>query len=257
MPKLNENPELYFLHFGMVIGAFLYPVWLFQGLEKMKYITFIDVGIKGFFTLSIFFLIKEPADFLIVPIIYSLSSIVSGLIALTFAYQKFNLKFKVPSFIKIKNYFIEGWHIFISNIGINLYTNGTIFILGFLTNNTVVGYFAAAEKIVRAARKIYAPIGQALFPSVGYRIQKDRNKAVNFIKKSSLIISLIMLIISSFMFFYAKDVVQFILGSQYDNSIVLLKVMSFIPLTYSINNILGVQTLINLGLGKIYGIVIQ
>ena len=42
--KFNENWELYFITFGMVFGSVIYPVWLFQGLEKMKYITYLDVG---------------------------------------------------------------------------------------------------------------------------------------------------------------------------------------------------------------------
>lgn len=257
IPKLKEYSTLYYLHFGMVIGAFLQPIWLFQGLEKMKYITFIDVGIKSLFTLSVFFLITGPEDFLIVPVIYSSSSLLTGFTALIFAYKKFNLRISVPSISNFKRYLFEGWHIFISNIGINLYTNGTIFILGFVTNNSIVGYFAATEKIVRAIRKLYAPIGQALFPSIGYRLENDRTKGIEFIRKSGTIISIIMLIISCLIFIYANEIVLLLLGKQYDQSIILLKIMSFIPLTYSVNNILGVQMLINLGFGKIYGIIIS
>lgn len=257
IPKLKEYSTLYYLHFGMVIGSFLQPLWLFQGLERMKYITIIDVGIKTVFTLSLFFFISGPEDFLVVPIIYSLSSITSGLFTLIFAYKKFNLRISIPPFSTIKDYIFDGWHIFVSNLGVNLYTNGTIFILGFITNNTTVGYFAATEKIVRAMRKLYAPIGQALFPSIGYRIEKDKTQGIDFLRKSGTIISIIMLIISSLIFLYAKDIVTLLLGNQYNQSIILLKIMAFIPFTYTINNLIGVQMLVNLGHGKIYGIIIS
>ena len=241
----------------MVIGSFIQPIWLFQGLEKMKYVTIIDVVIKSIFTVILFIFITGPEDFLRVPIIYSLSSLTSGFFSLIFAYKKFNLNISIPRFAKIKDYLIDGWHIFISNIGVNLYTNGTIFILGFITNNTIVGYFAATEKIIRAVRKLYAPIGQALFPSVGHRIKIDKRQGIKFIRKSGSLIGLMMLIISSLLFLFAKEIIAIILGDQYSQSIVLLRIMAFIPFTYSINNIIGVQLLINLGYGKIYGTIVS
>lgn len=257
IPKLKEYSLLYYTHFGMVIGSFIQPIWLFQGLEKMKYVTIIDVGIKSVFTLSIFIFIKGPEDFLRVPLIYSLSSLTSGFFALILAYKKFNLSISIPRFSIIKNYLIDGWHIFISNIGVNLYTNGTIFILGFVTNNTTVGYFAATEKIIRAVRKLYAPIGQSLFPSIGHRIKINKRQGIKFIRKSGFLIGFMMMITSSLLFFFAKEIITIILGDQYSQSITLLRIMAFIPLTYSINNIIGVQLLINLGYGKIYGTIVS
>lgn len=257
IPKLKEHSLLYYIHFGMVIGSFIQPIWLFQGLEKMKYVTIIDVGIKSVFTLSIFIFIKGPEDFLRVPLIYSLSSLTSGFLALILAYKKFNLSISIPRFSVITNYLIDGWHIFISNIGVNLYTNGTIFILGFVSNNTTVGYFAATEKIIRAVRKLYAPIGQALFPSIGHRIKINKRQGIKFIRKSGFLIGFMMIITSSLLFFFAKEIITIILGDQYSQSITLLRIMAFIPLTYSINNIIGVQLLINLGYGKIYGIIVS
>lgn len=257
IPKLQEHSILYYVHFGMVIGSFVQPIWLFQGLEKMKYVTIIDMAIKSIFTLSLFILIRGSEDFLRVPIIYSLSSLTSGFITLIFAYRKFKLSISIPRFSIVKDYLADGWHIFISNIGVNLYTNGTILILGFLTNNTIVGYFAATEKIIRAVRKLYAPIGQALFPSIGYRIQIDRRKGIGFIRKSGILIGIMMLIVSFLLFLFAKDIIILVLGHQYTQSIILLRITAFIPFTYSINNIIGVQLLINLGHGKIYGTIIS
>lgn len=257
IPKLKEHSLLYYTHFGMVIGSFIQPIWLFQGLEKMKYVTIIDVGIKSVFTLSIFIFIKGPEDFLRVPLIYSLGSLTSGFLALILAYKKFNLNISIPRFSIIRNYLIDGWHIFISNIGVNLYTNGTIFILGFVTNNSTVGYFAATEKIIRAVRKLYAPIGQALFPSIGNRIKINKRQGIKFIIKSGFLIGFIMMITSSLLFFFAKEIITIILGDQYSQSITLLRIMAIIPLTYSINNIIGVQLLINLGYGKIYGTIVS
>ena len=52
--KFSQHWQVYFITFGVVIGQVLYPVWLFQGMERMKYITYLNIGAKVFFTICVF-----------------------------------------------------------------------------------------------------------------------------------------------------------------------------------------------------------
>mgnify|MGYP000562798172 CR=1 FL=1 len=47
--EFRDNWDLYFITFGMVVGSVIYPVWLFQGMEKMKYISILNIIAKSIF----------------------------------------------------------------------------------------------------------------------------------------------------------------------------------------------------------------
>ncbi|UFS55401.1 oligosaccharide flippase family protein [Comamonadaceae bacterium M7527] len=142
--KFSQHWQVYFLTFGMVIGQVLFPVWLFQGMERMKYITYFNIGAKVFFTLCIFILLKEKADYLLVPLLTSMGFIVAGIWSLYLVRKQFNVRFVWQTAATIKFQLVEGWHVFFSSMAISLYTISTTFILGLFTNNICCGLFRSS-----------------------------------------------------------------------------------------------------------------
>ena len=59
IPKLKVNSNIYYLNFGVVIGQGLFPGWFFQGIQRMKFVTIINILAKLIFTLLIFFIVNR------------------------------------------------------------------------------------------------------------------------------------------------------------------------------------------------------
>ena len=72
--KFSKEFELYIYFFGMVVGNVLFPVWFFQGMERMKYITAVNFMSKFIFTLAIFIFISPKPFWIFSSIFFSVSS---------------------------------------------------------------------------------------------------------------------------------------------------------------------------------------
>ena len=66
-PTYRESCLIFTLTYGMAVYDVLFPQYLFQGLEKMKYATFVVVMVKSFFIVLIFALVKDSSDLYLVP----------------------------------------------------------------------------------------------------------------------------------------------------------------------------------------------
>jgi len=243
--------KTYFIMFvfglGIVIGDMLNPVWLFQGMEKMRYVTIVNFISKLIFTALIFIFIKKSSDYKFILLINSVGYLISGFISIYIAKKQFQIFFIKPDLNDLKLQMKSGFSLFASTIGTNLYSNANVFILSFFVSNYYVGIYAAAEKVIKGLQSLTSPITQALFPHVGYAL-KDisiKNRLL-IIKKISLYSVLTLIIPCVFVFIWSDMIVDVIAGKNFADSVLLVKIMSPVILIGTLNFILGVVGLVNL-----------
>jgi PST family polysaccharide transporter len=239
-----------------VLGNTLFPVWIFQGVEKMKYITIINVIIKALFVIPVFIFIKKQQDYVYSPLINSSGFLASGIIGFYLAVKIFRIKLMLPTMAQIAGQFREGWYIFISTIAISIYTVSNTFILGLFANNTVVGYYSAAEKIVKAVQGIIGPVSQAVYPHISRLVSESKSSAMAFLKKLLLIIGTGTFLLSAALFVFAEQIVTFVLGPEYGRSVMILRILAFLPFIIGLSNVFGILGLMNFGEQKNFSKVI-
>ncbi len=250
IPKFSADYPIYLGTYLFVFGSVLFPVWFFQGMEQMKYITIINIGVKALWLVSIFVFIKSSADVLTLVFLNSGSLIIIGVISLIVIKKKFNVFFKRPLAKEIKRQLSEGWYYFVSTASITLYTNSNIFILGLFTNNEVVGYFAAADKLRMAIQGLFGNAAQTVFPHLSLMFKESKIKAVRFVKKYLRLSLLAAAIVTLTVFIFSREIVIVILGQNYLSSLPVFRVILFLPIIILISNIYGIQVMLNLGYKK-------
>jgi len=243
IPKFGNEWLICLFTFGMVLGNVLFPVWFFQGMERMKYITILNIVAKVIFTICIFLFIRKVTDYLYVPLINSMGFLVAGGLSLVIISKDFRIKFRIPTNSAIQHQLKEGWHIFISTAAISLYTVSNTFILGLFTNNTIVGYYSAAERLIGGAQGLLTPIFQTVYPYISKLVSESKQRALNVIRKLTILVGSGSFIISLLIFILATPIVNIVLGNQYQQSITVLQILAFLPFIIGLSNIFAVQGL--------------
>lgn len=255
-PKFGKEWLVIYLTFGFIVGQALFPRWFFQGIEKMKLLSILSVTAKLFFTVLVFVIIKNSSDYIYVPLLNSLGLIIAGIISLIFVKKSFKVDFVKPTLDELKVQLVEGWYLFISTLGTSLYTTANAFILGLFTNNTIVGYYSAAEKIVKTIQDLMSPIFYTIYPYLSKLVIESKEKALGLIRRILKYVSIGAFIVSVLIFLFAEFISRIILGNNFDNSIIILKILAVIPFIGGINIILTSLTMLSFDYKKAFSKII-
>ncbi len=242
----EEYSLMFLLGVGMILGDIVNPVWLYQGMEKMRFMTFVNLISKTIFTILIFVGIRQESDYIYVTFLNSCGYLVSGIVSLIFAIKFFNIKLSLPKKNHIKKQFIDGWYIFLSTLSMNLYRNSNVLILSFFLGEGLVGIYSGAEKVIKAVQAVTNPISNALFPHVAKSFKHSSLQSkLHMIFKLCKYMSILLIVISGGAYIGAPILTKILLDNV-DNAIGLIHIMCPVIFFGGINYIMGIVGLVNL-----------
>jgi len=239
--KFTSDYILYIITFTWVIGQALFPIWFFQGIEKMKYITIFKVLSQLIALVAIILFVNSPEDYLFVPIFNALGFIIIGFISIVIILKEFKFKFFIPHFSILKDYFKESSHFFFSRAAVTIYTTSNAFVLGIFTNNTIVGYYSIAEKLYIALQALYMPIVNVLYPYI------SKNRDVTLFKKIFKLAVFFNFFLVSIVFIITPYLVELIAGVPIQESIDVFKIFLLVTLIVVPSILIGYPFLAALG----------
>ncbi|MDD5757113.1 MAG: oligosaccharide flippase family protein, partial [bacterium] len=241
IPKFRQDALLYVFAFGMVIGDVLFPVWLFQGMERMKFIAALNLLARTLFVLAIFIFIRKEQDYIYAPLITSAGAIIAGLVSMWMIFTRFNIRFIMPSAAEIAQHIKEGWNVFISMVSISLITTSNTFILGFFAPLEAVGFYSAGEKIINIANKAFNPILVAVYPHIAKTAAEARDIAIIKLRKLFVLVMTFSFAAFAVISIFSGAIVAVILGPKFGPTAEVLRILSplafIVPVAYIFANL--------------------
>lgn len=246
----NTQQILLWISVLSVAGSVLFPVWLFQGMEKMKWITIINVIFKITYAILIFALVREADDVVPAAFLQAITSVAAGIFAFIWVFRTFGIRLLTVTFSDLFDQFKDGWYIFISTLFTTVYVSGNGILLYEYWGDETVGYFNPAEKIVRAVTSFFNPVLLAFYPYISRKFSENRREGERMFFSSLKKISIITLL-SSVLLFLCADIGAWFIGEKYGSSADVIRWLSVIPFFGVAGAMLSYQLFLNSGLAKL------
>jgi O-antigen/teichoic acid export membrane protein len=248
VPYLAENRALLLTGFGMAVGAMLIPTWYFQGIEDLGPLSaFVFVG-RVLSVPAMYLFVRQREDVFIAMLVNMLVPLLSGIGICTYLYFRREIDFVPVSLKTAVAKLKEGWSVFIATSLVEIYASSNIVLLTFIAGNVAGGYYAAGDKLIRAALGMLQPLRTAAYPRVSFLMHHAREEAFAFLRKMFVLQGGIVSIISLCIFFGAPLAVKLLYGPQFEPTVDVLRWMAFVPLMSALTDLFGVQTMLPLGL---------
>lgn len=246
--KFQNHRGIYLLGaFYIFINTFSVE-WFFNGLSEFKFIALRSVLIRFIFVIGLFVLVRSSSD---VFWYFSLNVIVlfiNNLISLYYCKNK--TEFSIKN-LEIKKHLKPLFYIFLSTLAISLYILIDTLILGFLTEDTYVGYYTLASKLNKVPLTFIVALGIVLIPQLTLAAhEKDMVSFKKLIHKSTDFVVMLGVPITIVLFLCSKQLIVLFSGSEFLPATNSMQIMTGVSLLIGLSNIYGMQILVPLGEDK-------
>ncbi|HDS8991401.1 TPA: flippase [Klebsiella pneumoniae subsp. pneumoniae] len=246
---------LVFIGFISLLGSVAFPLWLFQGIQKMAGVITATSIAKLISLAFIFLIVKTKDDVAEAMFSLSLGMFLSGLISIFYVRVKRIAVFYIPRKEKIVFYLKDSFPLFLSFFFSSIYTTMNTLILGVFSTMYSIGVYSAAEKIKSVSQSAISPIQQSVYPRLSSQVN-NKKEYIKKIKYYGFLFFFVGICISIFLAFLSKPIIHFLLGGKFDGSYSVLLWMSPLPAIITLAIIFGQWGLVNIGksktLSKIY-----
>lgn len=241
IPHLFLHKTLLLITMFSCLNEILFPVWYFQGTEKMKNWTQITLISRLIFLVLILIFVKVESDYLKVPLIQNIGYLFSGIFSIYIIFYKDRLTFSWQPWSVLRKFTTNSIPIFFSNISGNIISNTNKVLIGSFLGLAQVSLYDLAEKFLLVLKIPQIIITQGVFPKIS--IEKN----ISIVKKLFMISFVFNILFVIGVFCFANYVVVQFIGETMISATPIIKTMSVAILFSSVNSVLGTQVLIAFG----------
>lgn len=233
---LHDKQNIILLTFLVIPGRILFPDWLFQALEKMKFITFFDLISKLIFTLLVFVFIKEKSDYILYPLFIALGYIFTGLVSMYIVIFRWNITLQKPILMSTVHSLVKSFDVFINLLMPHFNLDLSSILLNIYGGNIANGIFSAGNRFSVVAQQLMMVISRAFFPLLSRKMHLH-----NQYLKINLSLALLL---SASLFIFSPIIIDLFFTSEFKESILILRILAISIFFQEITSSYGTNYLI-------------
>src|ERR1700734_2264175 len=181
-------------------------LWFFQGLERMRLASMLEISGKVMATLSIFILVHKPDDGWKVMAAQCVGCVVAHGVTVVLAYREVGFRWPTPTSVWRALRLGSSMFVFLAVQSLSGSVNRLV--LGSVAPVAVLGEYAGAERITRVFQQGMWPVNQALYPKLTKQMQHNPGGAMRTVRLSLFFLGVLGLVLGLAIFFGAPLLVH-------------------------------------------------
>ncbi len=239
IPALRDYRLLLLLTFAYIPGHILFPDWLFQAFEQMKYITIFNVLSKTLFTVLVFVVIRRQSDYIYQPLLVACGYLVSGIAAQWIILRKFRVRVLVPGLRAMYGRLRQSTDMFVCLFLPNLYTNFTTVYLETCCGKAATGLYSGGKRFLDLVDQLTQVLSRTFFPFLA----RHREKHFIYVRISGVIS-----IVASLVLFLGADLFcKLFYAPDFAPAATVIRIFSITPVFLFLMNTYGTNYLVIVG----------
>lgn len=250
VPWFQDDLQLYLLGGLIVLSGFSTLDWFYTGVEQFQFLSLRSIVVKSLALVALFVFVKTKEDLILYFFVVLFSILANNLWNLMGVRSYLNLRIKELNF---KAHIPALLTLLGTTVSISIYTVVDTLLLGFMADNTSVGYYSAAVKINKIAIPIVTVLGAVLIPQITQSLANENTQRLNtLVNKSFSFICLIGIPIAFGLFIFAQEFIVSISGAEFSSATLTMQITAPLALLIGFGHLFGFQLLIPAGLEKKY-----
>jgi O-antigen/teichoic acid export membrane protein len=245
IPSLRNHLPMVFIGILMMFSNIFTFEWYFQGIEKFKFITIRTLLTRSISLILMFFILKKGGR----PVMYY-TVLASGYLlnAVVNLYYAINQKSFGNFNLNLKKHLKPLFVILSSSLAISVYILMDNILLGLLQNNSAVGLYSTALRIIRIPITLVSAISSIMIPQISLAYSnEDFSKVQELINKSFSFICILAIPISAGIILVSPFLVYIFAGVKFAGAATVLSILSINLFLIGLNNLFGLQILTPIG----------
>lgn len=241
VPFMAQHKFLMFCALGPWMLEIFFPIWFFQGVEKMKYVTIVNCMSLLFYTVTVFVFVHQESDYEYVALLQSLGQFIAGLVAFYCLLIVEKVSLHIPPLSIVKKVFKQSFPFWLSRVSSVFNMNLAKTVSGLVLSMESVAAFDLAQKVINALLIPTRMLNKAAYP----HIARTQNR--KFATKFLCVVSLVALVLSLVTCIVAPFIIEFFSGYSMLEAIVILRILCIYAFSTSIVICIGGCMLVSFG----------
>lgn len=238
---VNQHKYLFYLMLFMGLGEVFFPLWYFQGVQKMKFLSITSLISKGLLVILTILFVTDKNNIELYVVLLVLCNLLYGGLGFYFLRSISKFSWVKINFVKVKEYFVDGFLFYLGKTSTLFMNFGTIFLIGKFFTKSLVAGFDISSKIIFVFVFVFEVIQQSFFPSV---VASQNKKTLRKLLSAVLLMGLFFNLI---VYFYSIDFLFYLGGTEMTKYNDLLKQLSILIPIIAITTVLGSCGLVAFG----------